>query len=85
MTELIDLLTSPAHWVFGLIETILVDGILLGVCYPLLRRLLTGIIERRVEREHAVLDAEHGFTHDDRLTNGVSADPGDSPSATDVR
>lgn len=50
-----ELITDPAHTLVELTFNLVVDGLLLGILWPLLKR--------RFRREHEVLDAEHGVTH----------------------
>jgi hypothetical protein len=53
------ILTDPAHVSVEITLTILLDGLLLGVLWPLIRRYLQYLLER----QHATLDEEHGIVH----------------------
>jgi hypothetical protein len=53
------ILTDPAHVSVEITLMILLDGLLLGVLWPLIRRYLNHILER----QHAALDEEHGIVH----------------------
>jgi hypothetical protein len=53
------ILTDPAHVSVEFTLTLLFDGLLLGVLWPLIR----GYFNRVLERQHAALDEEHGIVH----------------------
>jgi len=55
------LLTNPAHIAFELTLVVVIDGILLGLLVPTIRR----YVNYRLQRQHAELDAEHGIRHHD--------------------
>jgi hypothetical protein len=59
LREYWSILTDPAHVSVELTLTLLFDGLLLGVLWPLIR----GYLNRVMERQHAVLDEEHGIVH----------------------
>jgi hypothetical protein len=63
MNEFLDhyyeILSDPAHLAVELTLMLLVDGLVLGLLWPLFRH----VIDRRLERHHEELDAEHGITH----------------------
>lgn len=59
--------TDPAHITAELIFTLIFDGLVLGIVWKL------GIkrwIDRRIEREHIVLDKEHGVSHQPKFFRG---------------
>lgn len=58
--EYAGLMRDPAHLAVELTLMVLVDGVFLGLAWPALRR----TVDRRVQREHAVIDREHGIEHD---------------------
>lgn len=53
------LLTDPAHVAVEITLMILLDGLLLGVLWPLIRAYFHHVLER----QHAELDKEHGIVH----------------------
>ena len=53
------ILTDPAHVAVEVTLMILLDGLLLGVLWPLIRAYLHHVLER----QHAALDEEHGIVH----------------------
>jgi hypothetical protein len=55
-----EILTDPAHTMVELTFILVVDGLFLGLVWPVVRK----AIDKRVKKEHAVLDAEHGVSHD---------------------
>lgn len=57
--SLLSLLRDPAHVEFELLLT-LVQDVLIGV-------LIWPAIKRRFTREHQRIDAEHGFSHEERV------------------
>jgi hypothetical protein len=59
-----EILTDPAHLAVEITLMLLIDVLLLGMIWPLVRRM----IDRRVHREHRVIDAEHGVRHKDGHT-----------------
>ncbi len=38
MNEFFQLLRNPAHWAFEIFVTVLVEGLILGLCWPFLRK-----------------------------------------------
>lgn len=56
----IDILSDPAHLAVELTLMLVVDVLVLGLLWPLIRR----FINRKIDRAHAELDAEHGIEHD---------------------
>lgn len=56
-----ELITDPAHTLVELTFVLVVDGLLLGILWPLIKR----HFHRDIEREHKVLDEEHGVEHKD--------------------
>lgn len=59
LAEYWSILTDPAHVAVELTLMALIDGMILGLLWPLIRRL----INHRLDRLHRELDAEHGITH----------------------
>lgn len=53
------ILTDPAHVAVEVTLMIVLDGLLLGVLWPLIRAYLHHVLER----QHAALDEEHGIVH----------------------
>ena len=51
-----ELVTDPAHLAYEVLTTALIEGLILGLLWPLIKRR----IRREVEAEHTVLDIEHG-------------------------
>ena len=54
-----EILSDPAHLAVELTLMLLVDGLVLGLLWPVAKRRLN----HRIHREHQVLDAEHGVDH----------------------
>ncbi len=54
-----EILSDPAHLAVEVTLMLVVDGLVLGLLWPLFRRL----IDHRLDRHHAQVDAEHGITH----------------------
>jgi hypothetical protein len=72
-----ELLSDPAHTAVELTFTILVDGLVLGLLWPLVRR----FIDRRLQRQHRLLDEEHGYVHEDGARSSAAAvPPGGGPT-----
>jgi hypothetical protein len=55
----LELLTDPAHLAFEVTVSLLFDVLLLGIILPFLVK----YIKRKVNSEHAKIDAEHGIEH----------------------
>ncbi|QIN94085.1 hypothetical protein PP459_gp148 [Streptomyces phage Wakanda] len=55
----VELLSDPAHLMVELTFILVIDGLFLGLVWPLVKK----SINKRVEAEHAVLDREHGIKH----------------------
>lgn len=53
------LLTDPAHVAVELTLMLLLDGVLLGLLWPLVRR----FIDAKLHRQHERFDEEHGIHH----------------------
>ncbi|MFL6106059.1 MAG: hypothetical protein ACJ72D_16140 [Marmoricola sp.] len=71
------ILTDPAHVSVEITLTILLDGLLLGVLWPLIRRYLQYLLER----QHATLDEEHGIVHHgDHIHHVTEADAATRPT-----
>lgn len=72
------ILSDPAHVAVEITLTILLDGVLLGLLWPMVRT----YVNSRLQRQHEELDAEHGVMHhDDHVHLQAPAPPGcDEPS-----
>jgi hypothetical protein len=55
------ILEDPAHLAVEVTMMIVLDGIILGLIWPVVKR----FIDSRLERQHRLLDAEHGIQHHD--------------------
>lgn len=55
-----EMMTDPAHTLVELTFILMVDVLFLGLLWPLAKR----AVNKRVNAEHKVLDAEHGIEHD---------------------
>ncbi|HVX53663.1 hypothetical protein [Nocardioides sp.] len=53
------ILSDPAHCAVEITLTILLDGLLLGLLWPMVKT----YVNSRLQRQHAELDAEHGIHH----------------------
>ena len=63
MTEFGELLSSPAHWAFELLFSVLFDLIIISLVYGFLIKKV--IIPRLKKTLHEEIDKEHGIpTHD---------------------
>ena len=73
------ILSDPAHVAVEITLTILLDVVLLGMFWPMLKT----YVNSRLARQHEQLDAEHGITHHgDHVHREPSKVPTDVP--TDV-
>lgn len=54
-----EILADPAHLAVEITLQVIVDGLLLGVVWPFVKR----HIHADIAAEHKILDAEHGITH----------------------
>lgn len=54
-----ELMSDPAHMAMELTFILIVDVLFLGLLWPLFRK----AVNKRVEREHVILDEEHGVQH----------------------
>lgn len=59
-----EILSDPAHLAVEITLMLVVDILFLGLVWPLLSRWVRNHIHRDLEREHQVLDVEHGITHE---------------------
>ncbi|GAB2989640.1 hypothetical protein [Nocardioides montaniterrae] len=59
LKEYWSILTDPAHVAVEVTLMILLDGILLGLAWPAVRRYFNA----KLERAHRELDEEHGIVH----------------------
>jgi hypothetical protein len=70
------ILTDPAHVAVEITLTILLDVVLLGMLWPLIK----GYFNARLARQHELLDKEHGIVHhDDHVHHGDHVHPMDEP------
>jgi len=77
LREYWSILTDPAHVSVEITLTILLDGLLLGLVWPLIRRYFHSVLER----QHAALDEEHGIVHHgDHIHHETGADTHVHPS-----
>ncbi|MCL2542727.1 MAG: hypothetical protein FWE71_09765 [Nocardioidaceae bacterium] len=53
------ILSDPAHCAVEVTLTILLDVVMLGMLWPLVK----GYVNSRLQRQHAELDKEHGISH----------------------
>lgn len=63
MTEFTELLSSPAHWAFELVFSLLFDIIVISLIYGILIRKV--IIPRLRKSLHDEIDKEHGIPKHD--------------------
>jgi hypothetical protein len=63
------ILTDPAHIAVEITLMIVLDGILLGLLWPMIKT----YVNARLQRQHAELDAEHGIHHHE---DHVHVEPG---------
>lgn len=61
--EYAHIMSDGPHLLAEITFLVLVDVLFLGFVWPLLRRAMDRRVDQRVQREHAILDAEHGITH----------------------
>lgn len=61
LAEYWSILTDPAHVAVEITLMILLDGVLLGMLWPLIRRYLN----TKLRAQHAQFDREHGIHHHD--------------------
>lgn len=86
-----EIVTDPAHAAAEIFFMLVIDGLLLGVVVPLLKRSLTRTLRRDIHFEHHVIDAEHGVSHPadaacaDIPIHGLSETIPDSPAYTGGR
>lgn len=52
-----EIMLDPAHMMAELTQTLVIEGMLLGIIWPLIIRPL---VKRMVRKEHLTIDAEHG-------------------------
>ena len=57
--EYIAIMTDPAHMAVELTFLVVVDGVLVGLLWPLIRR----FVDARLRRQHEQFDREHGIHH----------------------
>lgn len=58
--EYVSILTDPAHVAVELTFLVVIDGILVGLLWPLMQR----FIDLRLHKQHEEFDREHGIHHD---------------------
>ena len=59
LAEYWSILTDSAHLAVEVTITVLLDGVLLGLLWPMIRR----FIDQKLRRQHEVFDREHGIHH----------------------
>lgn len=59
LQEYLEIIKNPAHTLVELSYIVVVDIILLGICWPLIK----GHFHRDIKVAHEVLDEEHGVVH----------------------
>jgi hypothetical protein len=57
--EYMSILTDPAHVAVELTFLVLIDGLLVGLLWPLIQRFL----DARLRKQHEEFDREHGIHH----------------------
>jgi hypothetical protein len=62
-----EIMTDPAHLLAEVSLMLLIDVLFLGAVWPLVKGLVDRRVNRRVAREHKVIDDEHGVQHDEGL------------------
>lgn len=64
MTEFSELLSSPAHWAFELLFSVLFDLIVISLVYGIIIKKI--IIPRLKKSLHEEIDREHGISHEEK-------------------
>lgn len=64
MTEFTELLSSPAHWAFELLFSVLFDLIIISLVYGIVIKKV--IIPRLKKSLHEEIDREHGISHEEK-------------------
>lgn len=59
LAEYIAIMTDPAHVAVELTFLVVVDGVLVGLLWPLIRR----FVDAKLRRQHEQFDREHGIHH----------------------
>jgi hypothetical protein len=54
-SEFLSIFTDPAHMAVEVLNTFIIDVVVLGFLWP--------FITRRIRREHRTIDREHGVSH----------------------
>lgn len=54
-----ELVSDPAHLAFEVFTTLVIEGLLLGLLWPLVKR----HFHRDIRQEHQRIEAEHGLVH----------------------
>jgi hypothetical protein len=57
----VEIMSDPAHLMAEITLMLLIDVLFLGLIWPVVRK----TIDKRVRKEHAILDKEHGIDHND--------------------
>lgn len=60
LSEYWEILSNPAHMAVEITLMFMIDVILLGLLWPLVRR----FIDAKLHRQHEQFDREHGIRHD---------------------
>lgn len=60
LNHLAELTTDPAHLAFEVLTTAVIEGLILSLFWPLIKR----HIHRDIATEHQTIDAEHGIEHE---------------------
>ncbi len=69
--EFAHLASDPAHLAFEVATTIVIEGILLGLLWPLVKR----HIHRDIAHEHAKIEDEHGLEHPEEMVSSNDPHP----------
>ena len=62
-SEYLHILSDPAHMMAEITFMLIIDVIVLGAVWPLMKKAVHRTVEKRVQEEHAVIDTEHGVSH----------------------
>jgi len=59
LAEYVSILTDPAHVAVELTFLVIIDGILVGLLWPLIQR----FVDAKLHKQHEEFDREHGIHH----------------------